>query len=75
MICPCCGTEFGYTDFNTSHEELRKKWLRAGAHWHSTTFPPPPGWNFYDQLKRAGHLADLYEVTGQGTTNKQVANE
>lgn len=29
-ICPQCGTEFGYDDFNTSHAELRQRWIAAG---------------------------------------------
>lgn len=29
-ICPCCGTEFGYHDANTSTNTLRAAWLRGG---------------------------------------------
>ncbi len=29
-ICPQCGTEFGYQDCVTSHEELRKRWIAEG---------------------------------------------
>jgi len=32
-ICPCCGTEFGNTDFDVAHEELRSRWLNQGAPW------------------------------------------
>ena len=27
-ICPKCMTQFGYDDATTSHEELRRRWLR-----------------------------------------------
>ena len=49
-ICPCCGTEFGYHDANTSTNTLRAAWLRAGAKWWSTTDPEPDGWDPYVQV-------------------------
>ena len=54
IICPCCGTEFGYDDNNRSHDELRQAWLRDGARWFSEYTGPPRGWNPYGQLLRAG---------------------
>ncbi len=59
MICPSCDTEFGYTDFNVSHDELRKQWRLGGARWQSKVFPPPSGWNPYLQLARAGLNIDI----------------
>jgi len=53
-ICPSCGTEFGYDDAKTSHEELRTRWLSAGGHWSSQTMAAPPAWNAKEQLKAAG---------------------
>lgn len=53
-ICPCCGTEFGYTDARKSHDQLRDEWLAAGAHWHSRAVQQPPGWNALNQLRAAG---------------------
>ena len=55
-ICPCCGTEFGNDDFETSHAELRRRWLQSGAPWFSYATPRPPLWNQYEQLSRAGLL-------------------
>ena len=52
MICPSCGTEFGYDDALTSHEELRSRWVAAGAKWWSTDTPPPPDWSPSAQLAR-----------------------
>jgi hypothetical protein len=54
VICPSCGTEFGYTDFLRSHDELRDEWLASGARWHSTVIPPPPNWDGIRQLFNAG---------------------
>lgn len=50
MICPCCGTHFGYDDFEVSNEELRVRWIRDGALWFSRGTPPPQGWNAWTQL-------------------------
>lgn len=60
-ICFCCGTEFGYTDFNTSHEELRERWIANGMHWPGKSFPVPPNWNPYEQLWAAGFGSSLVE--------------
>ena len=49
-ICPCCGTEFGYSDANIAHSALRAAWLREGAHWWNPVELPPPGWDPYQQL-------------------------
>ena len=51
-ICPSCGTEFGYDDVATSHEELRTRWLATGARWWYSGAPPPPNWNPYQQVLR-----------------------
>lgn len=49
-ICPCCGTEFGYSDSGRSYEELRRDWLWHGAQWSSRIQQPPKGWNAISQL-------------------------
>lgn len=54
IICPSCGTEFGYTDFNRSHAELRRAWVANGARWYSSALLPPPNWDGVRQLQRAG---------------------
>lgn len=58
-ICPCCGTEFGYDDFNTPFEELRRRWVERNAPWFSRHTPPPPGWDGIIQLSRAGLLLTI----------------
>lgn len=52
-ICPSCGTEFGYTDFARSHDELRQQWLATGAPWFATWMTAPPHWDAYRQMVRA----------------------
>lgn len=56
LICPCCGTQFGYDDYAVSHRELLVQWLRAGHPWFSRIRRPPSGWKVYDQLYRANLL-------------------
>lgn len=53
-ICPSCGTQFSYTDANTTHHELRCQWLESGAQWYSAVKPVPPAFNAIDQLSKAG---------------------
>ena len=55
-ICERCGTEFGYQDARTSHDELRSRWIAGGAHWHSPDFPPPPFWSAIEQLANVGYM-------------------
>ena len=52
LICPSCGTEFGYTDFNATHDQLFERWLENGMKWHSKAFSPPPNWNPLEQVAR-----------------------
>lgn len=35
IICPQCGTEFGYDDFATSHDDLRQQWIAGGRRFWS----------------------------------------
>ena len=53
-ICPCCGTEFGYDDSKTSHSELRRRWIGAGALWSNRTVNAPPAWDAIRQMRSAG---------------------
>jgi rubredoxin len=52
VICPSCGTQFGYHDFTFTVEQLRERWLAQGAKWHSRVTLPPDDWNPYQQLAR-----------------------
>ncbi len=51
MICPCCGTEFGYDDFTATHEELRQEWMSNGCQWFSSRVLAPTGWDPVAQLR------------------------
>lgn len=62
-ICPSCGTEFGYTDFRRSHDELRIEWLRKGPRWHAQWLPEPENWQPKRQL-----LEFLFPTTGRHVT-------
>lgn len=41
LICPSCGTQFGYSDANRTHEELRQLWIAHGKRWYSSRIPNP----------------------------------
>lgn len=68
-ICPCCGTEFENDDFETSHAELRRRWLRRGARWFSRATPAPHLWNPYQQLRRAGFLEVELQTSDQASVS------
>jgi hypothetical protein len=53
-ICPCCGTEFGNTDFDANNEDLRARWLAKGAPWFDPGTPRTPSWSPEEQLVKAG---------------------
>ena len=56
LICPCCGTQFGYNDALRSHAELRRQWVDDGARWFSRIISAPEGWNALRQLLAAGYF-------------------
>lgn len=49
-ICVCCGTEFGFDDFDATNDELRRRWIAKGMPWFSTEMKPPHGWDPTRQL-------------------------
>jgi hypothetical protein len=53
-ICPSCGVEFGYETAGRTFDELRREWIRAGAHWTSRVDERPTTWNAWKQLIDAG---------------------
>ena len=56
LICPCCGTHFGYHDYGATYEGLRFNWIERGARWFSRSIRPPHGWNPVKQLADARML-------------------
>ena len=67
VICPSCGTEFGYDDSGTSHEELRQRWIATGPAWWSTVDQQPANWNPYQQLYFglfSGSIPNVVQSTG-----------
>ena len=66
-ICPCCGTEFGYDDFATSHLELMREWVSNGMVWFSDYTLAPHGWSPVKQLRNTTHSLspdDLEAIKG-----------
>jgi hypothetical protein len=54
-ICPCCGTEFGNDDADSSYDQLREMWVAGGANWFFGK--APEGWNPWLQLIKDGRGA------------------
>lgn len=50
LICPCCRTQFGYSDVGRDLQTLRAEWIHNGALWGSKRLDAPAGWNPYFQL-------------------------
>jgi hypothetical protein len=59
LICPSCGTQFGYHDCSVSQVQLRREWIRHGLKWHSRVIPYPPNWNPFVQLVEAGFAIEF----------------
>lgn len=58
VICPSCGTEFGYDDVTKSFEQLRAQWVDAGCPWWGGGQEKPRDWNpECEKPKRAGEQA------------------
>jgi hypothetical protein len=58
LICPSCGTQFGYSDSGPEpiaqiYAGLRLYWVNHGSEWHSRVVPKPASWNAYQQLIEA----------------------
>jgi len=63
-ICPCCGVEFGYDDFECSHSELRSQWISKGMPWFSQYTLAPQNWNPYLQLAQIPQSASSEKSEG-----------
>ncbi len=63
LICPSCGTQFDYTDSNTSHRELRERWKHNGMRWYSRRIPQPSFWSPEIQLENLSHLENAPKQT------------
>lgn len=61
LICPCCGTQFGYHDATRSHSQLRLLWVEKGAKWHSRAISGPPNWDARLQLNNGLAAIELPE--------------
>lgn len=73
LICPSCGTQFGYDDVGHSYAELRKMWVASGAEWFLAR--PPLAWNPWLQLIMAGFSYDLPFRVDMVTVEEEFSNE
>lgn len=65
IICPCCLTEFDYSNASWTYAELRQDWIEAGAQWGTSYIPKPVGWSAVRQLRNIRYectWADLQEI-------------
>ena len=66
-ICPSCLCEFGVSDSERTHEDLREDWIAQGTKWAwgNADLPAPRGWNAVQQLENIGYVcteADLKNI-------------
>jgi hypothetical protein len=61
-ICPSCGTEFGYDDFVSSRDDLRARWIEAGAEWWDADSAPPPDWDPVRQLLNVDYAVTVPDL-------------
>lgn len=54
-ICPCCGIEFGYGDYEKSWEQIRKEWIESGYKWRHPKYKP----NNWDPKKQLQNLEKI----------------
>lgn len=62
LICPCCRTEFGVSDYSWSHGELRQMWISQGAKWFSNRTIAPNGWSPIAQLRNIGYICNKDDI-------------
>lgn len=68
LICPSCGTHFGYDDYAHSPAQIRNAWFNAGAEWFSRHTPEPAGWSAVNQLRNLpGMRGTSYIAIGVAT--------
>jgi hypothetical protein len=75
LICSCCGTQFDYDDYKTTHAELRHRWISRGYLWFSTAVQPPAGWNPIDQLEGLATSARPFAARRAPTGAIKIAYE
>src|SRR5436305_1938186 len=70
VICPSCGTEFGYHDTVRTYSDLRMEWIANGMVWHSHVIPQPGNWNPLEHLIMEGYLP-VYGESSSGVSEQQ----
>lgn len=75
-ICPCCGCEYGYDDFDYdlyTFKTAREKWIQKGAKWFSPR-NRPRNWVLEEQLKNIGNLDTYLEQKLKSRTQNLILN-
>jgi len=70
LICPCCGTHFGYHDYGATYEEIRSDWIARGALWFSRSIKQPNQWDPVKQLADARMLLRVGSDPASIETNR-----
>jgi hypothetical protein len=72
-ICSCCGTLFGEDDAETSHSQLRHRWIMRGAPWFSRYVSRPQYWSAPQQLRNIEYILTDEERESLGTGERHLA--
>ena len=54
-LCPCCYTQFGYSEVGRGYKTLRHHWIMEGALWREGEDTRPPDYNAIAQLRNIGY--------------------
>jgi len=70
-ICPSCLLEFGVSDVDWTHDELRQDWIEHGAKWAwgSQDIPRPANWSACRQLLNLGYRVTPSDLLFMGITD------
>ncbi len=74
-ICPSCLFEFGMSDADWTHEELRQDWIAQGAKWAwgSQEIPSPAHWSAIRQLCNVGYHVTNSDLSAINKDEKMTA--
>ena len=72
--CPCCGTEFEYSDAGTPYSELRAAWIASGMQWWSPARHPPKGWDPMSQVLPMFAIRSVAAAEVRVSRNNYVGN-
>lgn len=68
-ICSCCGTEFGFDDFDKSYAKLRSIWIAKGYPWFDPIEHAPEDWDPTLQLENLQFSQNPGPIALEGATS------